>query len=77
MLINKNKCIAKMWEKHLKKKVVKGPASLLKNSLCDSSVCACANQPPGFSVNGASTLNRLFQTINGLKRLMRHSKRLD
>ena len=33
----KNKCIAKMWQKHLKKKVRKGPASLLKTSLWDSS----------------------------------------
>ena len=33
----KNKCIAKMWKKHLKKKVRKGPASLLKISLWDGS----------------------------------------
>ena len=33
----KNKCIAKMWKKHLKKKVRKGPASLLKTSLWDGS----------------------------------------
>ena len=29
-------------------------------------VSACANQPTGFSVNGSSTPNGLFQTINGL-----------
>ena len=32
----------------------KGPTSLLKISLWDSSVSACANQPPGFSVSGTS-----------------------
>ena len=37
LLINKNKCIEKLWEKHLKKKVRKGTASLLKTSLWDSS----------------------------------------
>ena len=58
-----------MWEKHvfilffLK-------ASLLKISLWGSSLSACANQPPGFSLSGTSTPNRLFQTINGLKRLV-------
>ena len=67
LLINKNKCIAKMWEKHLKKKVRKGPASLLKISLWGSSVSACANQPPGFSVSRTSTPNGLFQTIKILK----------
>ena len=65
-----------MREKHLKKKVKKGPASLLKISLWGSSVSACANEPPGFSVSGASTPNGLFQTINGLKRLVSYSKRL-
>ena len=64
-----------MWEKHLKKKVGKGPASLLKISPWGSSVSACANEPPGFSVSGASTLNGLFQTINRLKRLVSYSKR--
>ena len=59
-----------MWEKHLKKKVRKGPASFPKISLWGSFVSACANKPPGFSVSGASNLNGLFQTINGLKRLM-------
>ena len=54
----------------------KGPASLLKISLWGSSVSACANEPPGFSVSGASTPNGLFQTINGLKRLVSYSKRL-
>ena len=75
MLINKNKCIAKMSEKHLKKKVKKGPASLLKISLWGSSVSACANESPGFSVREASTPNGLFQIINGLKRLVSYSKR--
>ena len=59
-----------MWEKHLKKKARKGPASLLKISLWGTSVSACANQPSCFSVSGISTPNGLFQTINGLKRLM-------
>ena len=54
--------------------VKKGPASLLKISLCGSSVSAYANEPPGFSVSGASTLNGLFQTINGLKRLVSYFK---
>ena len=75
MLINKNKCIAKMSEKHLKKKVKKGPASLLKISLWGSSVSACANESPGFSLSGASTPNGLFP-IHGLKRLVSYSKRL-
>ena len=48
--------------------VRKGPASLLKISLWGISVSAFANEPPGFSVSGASTPNGLFQTINGLKR---------
>ena len=39
-----------MSEKHLKKKVRKGPAPLFKISPWDSSVSACANEPPGFSV---------------------------
>ena len=30
------------------------------------SVSACANQATGFSMNGSSTPNRLFQTINWL-----------
>ena len=30
------------------------------------SVSACANQETGFPVNGSSTPNGLFQTINGL-----------
>ena len=42
----------------------KGPASLLKISLWGSSVSACANLPPGFSVSTASTPNGLFQTMN-------------
>ena len=33
------------------------------------SVSACVNKPPGFSGSGTSTLNELFQTINGLKNL--------
>ena len=57
-----------MWEKHLKKKVRKVPASLLKVSLWGSSVSAGANQAPGFSVSGTSTPSGLFQTINGLIR---------
>ena len=39
-------------------------------------VSACTNQGTGFSVNGSSTSNGLFQTITGLKRLMGYSKRL-
>ena len=65
-----------MREKHLKKKVRKGPASLLKISLWGSSVSTCRNQPPGFSVSETSTPNGLLQTINGLKRLVSYSKRL-
>ena len=76
MLINKNKCIAKKWEKYLKKKVKKGLTSILKISLWGSSVSACTNELPGFSVSGAATPNGLFQKINGLKRLMSYSKRL-
>ena len=53
----------------------KRPASLLKISPWRSFVSACANEPPGFSVSGASTLNELFQTINRLKRLVSYSKR--
>ena len=68
MLINKNKCVAKMLEKHLKVKVRKASASLLRISLWGISVSAFANEPPGFSVSRASTPNELFQTINGLKR---------
>ena len=52
-----------MWEEHLKKKVRKGPASLLKISLWGSSVSVCANESPGFSVSGASTPNVLFQIM--------------
>ena len=33
-------------------------------------VSACANQPPDFSVSGILSPNGLFQTMNGLKRLM-------
>ena len=65
-----------MWEKHLKKKDKKGLTSLLKISLWDSSVSACTNEPPGFSVSRAVTPNGLFQKINGLKRLVSYSKRL-
>ena len=65
-----------MSEKHLKKKVRKGPASLLKFSLWGSPVSACANQPLGFSLRGTSIPNELFQTINRLKRLVSYSKRL-
>ena len=39
-----------MWQNHLKKKVRKGPAYLLKISPWGSSVSACANEPPGFSI---------------------------
>ena len=53
-----------MSEKHLKKKVKKGPASLLKISLLGSSVSACANEPGGFSVSGALTTNELFQAMD-------------
>ena len=64
--MNKNS-IAKIWETHLKKKVKKGSASLLKISFWGSSVSAYANESPGFSVSGGSTPNGLFQTINDLK----------
>ena len=65
-----------MWEKHLKKKIRIGPAYLRKISPWGSSASACANEPPGLSVSGASTPYGLFQTINGLKRLVSYSKRL-
>ena len=55
-------------------KVTKGPASLLK--IPRSSVSACANQPPGFSLSGTLIPNELFQTIMELKRLVSYSKRL-
>ena len=51
------------------KKVRKVPASLLKISSLGSSVSVCADESPGFSVSGASTLNGLFQTIIGLKKI--------
>ena len=76
MLIKKNKGITKMREKNLKKKVKKSLASLLKISVWGSSVSACANQPTGFSLGGTSIPNELFQTINGLGRLVSYSKRL-
>ena len=41
--------------------VRKGPVSLLKISR--SSVSACANQPPDFSLSGTLIPNELFQTI--------------
>ena len=66
-----------MHSKNVRKiseEVRKGPASLLKISR--SSVSACANQPPGFSLSGTSIPNELFQTITGLKRLVSYSKRL-
>ena len=70
-----------MYSKNVRKtyeEVRKGPASLLKISHWGSSVSACANQPPGFSVSGTWTPNGLFQIINGLKRLdwISYSKRL-
>ena len=65
-----------MLEEHLKKEVRKGPASLLKTSLWDSSVSACANQPPCFSVSRTGTPDVFFQTIDGLKRSVSYSKRL-
>ena len=68
--------VAKMQEIHLMKKETlrKEAASLLKISLWDFSVSACANQPLGFSVSGTSAPNGLFQTINGSKRLIGYSK---
>ena len=62
-----------MREIHPKKKVRKRPASVLKISLWDSSVSACAIQPPDFSVSGTMTPNGLFQTVNGSKRLVNYS----
>ena len=56
--------------KLLKKKVRKGPAFLLEISLWGSSVTACANQPPGFSLSGTSIPNELFQTINKISELL-------
>ena len=68
--------IAKMWEKHLKKKEIlrKGSASLLKfHTGKVFSVCLCK---PAFSVSRISIPGGLFQTITELKRLMSYSKRL-
>ena len=48
-----------------------------KFTLGKFSVLAWSNQLPGFSVRGTSTPNGLFQTINGLKILMGHTKRLQ
>ena len=48
--------------------VRKGPVSLLKISR--TSVPACADQPPGFSLSGTLIPNELFQTIMELKRLV-------
>ena len=76
LLRNKNKCIAKTWEKHLEKKVTKSPGSLLKISLWGSSVSTSASQPHGFSLRGTSIPNELFQTINELERLVSYSKQL-
>ena len=57
-----------------KKKLRKGSASLLKNSLWDSFLFPdWANQSLGFFVRGTSTPNGLFQTI---KILMSYTKRL-
>ena len=61
-----------MREKLLNKKEIlrKGLASLLKISLWDNFQFLLVQiQAPAFSINRASTLNRLFQTINELKRL--------
>ena len=66
-----------MHSKNVRKiseEVKKGPASLLKIS--PSSVSACENQPPGFSLRGTSIPNELFQAPTGLKRLECYSKRL-
>ena len=67
-----SKNVTKTSEEESKKR----PASLLKISPWDSSVSACANEPPGFSLGGTSIPNELFQTIMGLKRLVSYSKRL-
>ena len=66
-----------MHNKNVRKtseEVRKGPASLLK--ILRSSVSACTNQSPGFSLSGTSIPNELFQTIMELKRLVSYSKRL-
>ena len=66
-----------MHNKNVRKtseEVREGPASLLKISR--SSVSACANQSPGFSLSGTLIPNELFQTIMELKRLVSYSKRL-
>ena len=66
-----------MHNKNVRKtseEVRKEPASLLKISR--SSVSACANQPPGFSLSGTLIPNELFQIIMELKRLASYSKGL-
>ena len=60
-----------MHNKNVRKtseEVRKGPASLLKISR--SSVSACANQPPGFSLSGTLIPNELFIPNNyGIKKI--------
>ena len=70
--------IVKIRKKHLKKKYFKKRICIFteKFSLGQFSVSACTNQPPGFSVRGKSTANRLFQTISRLKILIGYTKRL-
>ena len=48
----------------------------LNFTLGQFSVYACANQPPGFSISGTSTQSEIFQTTDGLKRLVSCSKEI-
>ena len=61
-----------MRKKHMKKKeILKKDLHLYLTSHSGTVFSFCfPNQPPGFSVSGTSTPNELFQTINGLKRLV-------
>ena len=69
--------IAKMWEKHLKKKeIFKKRACIFTKNSNLGQFSVSASQPPGCSVSGRSTPNGLFQTINWLKKLMGYSKQL-
>ena len=68
-----------MQEKHLKKKEIVRKKDLhlyLKLTLGKFSASACANQPTNFSASKILTQEGIFQTINGLKRLMGYSKPL-
>ena len=69
--------IAKMWEKHLKRKEIlrKGPNLYLEFHSGTAFIPAYANQPPWFLCKHKINSNGLFQIIR-VKKLMGYSKRL-